>query len=77
VGDGNRVVARGLRYLPAIARRLLHSSDLGTNEPFDLLGFLDYAPADADAFDEMLGRLRATREWSLMEREIDIRSVKA
>ncbi len=70
-------IAIGLRYLPAIARRLLHCRDLGTNEPFDFLGFLDYAPADADGFDEMLGELRATREWSFMEREIDIRLVKA
>jgi hypothetical protein len=70
-------IAIGLRYLPAIARRLLHCRDLGTNEPFDFLGFLDYAPSDAAAFEDMLGQLRATREWSFMEREIDIRLVKA
>jgi hypothetical protein len=70
-------IAIGLRYLPAIARRLLHCRDLGTNEPFDFLGFLDYAPSDEEAFDEMLGQLRATREWTFMEREIDIRLVKA
>jgi hypothetical protein len=67
----------GLRYLPAIARRLLHCRDLGTNEPFDFLGFLDYAPADAGAFDDMLAQLRSTKEWSFMDREIDIRLVKA
>ena len=70
-------IAIGMRYLPAIARRLLHCRDLGTDEPFDFLGFLDYAPADTTAFDDMLGELRSTREWAFMDREIDIRMVKA
>ena len=70
-------IAIGLRYLPTVARRLLHCRDLGTDEPFDFLGFLDYAPADAAAFDDMLGELRSTREWAFMDREIDIRMVKA
>jgi hypothetical protein len=67
----------GLRYLPAVARRLLHCRDLGTNEPFDFLGFLDYAASDEAAFDDMLGQLRATQEWTFIDREIDIRLVKA
>jgi hypothetical protein len=70
-------IAIGLRYLPAIARRLLHCRDFGTNEPFDFLGFLDYAPSDEEAFDDMLGQLRATEEWTYFDREIDIRLVKA
>ena len=70
-------IAIGMRYLPAIARRLLHCRDLATETPFDFLGFLDFAPDDAEAFDEMLGLLRATTEWSFMDREIDIRMVKA
>jgi hypothetical protein len=70
-------IAIGLRYLPAIARRLLHCRDIGTEEPFDFLGFLDYAPSDEDAFDDMLAELRATREWSFFDREIDIRLMKA
>jgi hypothetical protein len=68
-------IAIGLRYLPAIARRLLHCRDMGTEEPFDFLGFLDYAPSDEDAFDDMLGELRATREWTFYDREIDIRLI--
>ena len=70
-------IAIGMRYLPAIARRLLHCRDLGTDAPFDFLGFLDYGPADAAAFDDMLGLLRATSEWSFINREIDIRLVKS
>jgi hypothetical protein len=66
-------IAIGLRYLPAIARKLLHCRDLGSDEPFDFLGFLDYAPENDAAFDELLGALRATHEWSFMDREIDIR----
>jgi hypothetical protein len=69
-------IAIGLGFLPAIARRLLHCRDTGTDEPFDFLGFLDFAPADEAAFDDMLGQLRATHEWSFYDREIDIRLSK-
>ena len=69
-------IAIGLRYLPAIARRLLHFRDFGTEEPFDFLGFLDYAPADEQAFDEMIGQLRATKEWTFIDRDIDIRLIR-
>jgi hypothetical protein len=48
-----------------------------TSQPFDFLGFLDYAPKDEPAFDEMLGQLRATKEWTFIDREIDIRLYKA
>lgn len=66
-------IAIGMRYLPAVARRLLHCRDLDEPAPFDFIGFLDFAPADEAAFDEMLFQLRATTEWSFMDREIDIR----
>lgn len=66
-------IAIGLRYLPALARKLLHCRDLGTEEPFDFLGFLDFAPEDEPALDRVLTELRATREWSFITREIDIR----
>lgn len=62
---------RGLRYLPAIARRLHHSRDLG--EPFDFLTWFEYAPADADGFGELVAELRVTEEWRYVEREVDIR----
>jgi chlorite dismutase len=61
----------GLEYLPAVARRLHHSRDLG--EPFDFLTWFEYAPADAGAFDELVLRLRETDEWSFVDREVDIR----
>jgi len=64
-------VALGLEYLPAIARRLYHCHDLG--EPFDFLTWFEYAPADATAFEHLVLRLRATKEWDYVEREIDIR----
>lgn len=66
-------IAIGMRYLPAVARRLLHCRDLDEEAPFDFIGFLDFAPESEAAFDEMVTKLRATREWSFMEREIDIR----
>jgi hypothetical protein len=67
----------GLKYLPAIARRLHHCRDLGEAEPFDFLTLFDYAPADAVAFDELVAALRATEEWKYVDREIDIRLVRA
>ena len=70
-------IAIGLRYLPAVARRLLHCRDLEDEAPFDFIGFLDFAPESEAPFDDMLGQLRATKEWSYMDREIDIRLVRA
>lgn len=64
-------IATGLRYLPAIARRLHHGRDLG--EPFDFLTWFEYAPSDAAAFDDLVAALRATEEWNYVEREVDIR----
>jgi len=61
----------GMDYLPAIARRLYHSRDLG--EQFDFLTWFEYAPEHGAAFDELLARLRATQEWTYVDREIDIR----
>lgn len=68
-------IATSLAYLPAVARRLHHGRDLG--EPFDFLTWFEYAPNDAEAFEALVGRLRATEEWSYVEREIDIRLTRA
>lgn len=67
-------IATGLRYLPAIARRLHHGRDLG--EPFDFLTWFEYAPQDADAFEDLVTALRSSEEWNYVEREIDIRLVR-
>jgi chlorite dismutase len=65
----------GLEYLPRIARRLHHSRDLG--EPFDFLTWFEYAPEHSDAFEELVKRLRDREEWRFVEREVDIRLVRA
>lgn len=64
----------GMKYLPSIARKLFHSRDIG--EPFDFLTWFEYAPSDADAFEELLVALRKTEEWTYVDREIDIRLEK-
>lgn len=64
----------GLDYLPAVARRLHHSRDLG--EPFDFLTWFEFAPEHADDFDRLTARLRATREWDYVEREVELRLVR-
>ncbi|MBX9925016.1 MAG: chlorite dismutase family protein [Hyphomicrobiaceae bacterium] len=67
--------AVGMDYLPAIARQLFHSRDIG--QPFDFLTWFEFADRDANAFDELLGRLRETAEWTFVEREVDIRLERA
>jgi Chlorite dismutase len=69
--DLSRHTAVGLEYLPGVARQLYHCRDIG--EPFDFLTWFEYAPENAAIFDELVARLRATREWTYVEREIDIR----
>jgi hypothetical protein len=61
-----------MEYLPAVARRLHHSRELG--EPFDFLTWFEYAPENAEAFEELVCRLRSTAEWRYVEREVDIRA---
>ena len=70
----SRHIAIGLDYLPAVARRLHHSRDLGG--PFDFLTWFEYAAADEPAFDELVARLRDTPEWHYIDRELDIRLVR-
>jgi chlorite dismutase len=72
----SRHTAIGLRYLPAIARRLHHCRDLGEDEPFDFLTWFEFAPGDASAFDDLLAALRATPEWTYVEREVEVRLVR-
>lgn len=66
----------GLKYLPAIARRLHHCRDLAENAPFDFITLFDYARADASAFEDLVSALRLTEEWKYVEREVDIRLVR-
>jgi len=64
-------IAIGLEYLPAIARRLYHSRELGG--PFDFLTWFEFAPESEDAFDSLLARLRSSEEWRYVEREVEVR----
>jgi hypothetical protein len=74
--DQSTHIKTGLKYLPAIARRLHHCRDLGPGEPFDFLTWFEFAPEDTAAFNGLLAELRATLEWSYVDREIDIRVVR-
>lgn len=71
--DQSRHISTGLKYLPAIARRLYHCRDLGESEPFDFLTWFEYASTDEWAFDELLAFLRASEEWRYVDREVDLR----
>lgn len=66
-------IAKSMKYLPAIARRLHHSRDLG--ESFDFLTWFEYAPEHEAAFDALLAELRSSPEWNYVDREVDIRLV--
>ncbi|HMO38767.1 MAG TPA: chlorite dismutase family protein [Saprospiraceae bacterium] len=72
--EQSRHTENGLRYLPAIARRLYHCRDIG--EPFDFLTWFEYAPEYASAFEELVAFMRQTEEWVYVEREVDIRLEK-
>ena len=64
-------ISGSLKYLPQIARQLYHCRDLG--EPFDFITWFEYAPEHATAFEELVVMLRASEEWTFVEREIDVR----
>lgn len=66
----------GLKYLPAVARRLHHCRDLGESEPFDFLTWFEFAKADSAAFDQLVAELRASEEWTFVDREVEIRVVR-
>jgi len=72
--EQSKHTSKGLQYLPAIARSLYHSWDIG--EPFDFLTWFEYAPEHADDFEELVATLRQTEEWKYVDWEIDIRMVK-
>jgi chlorite dismutase len=67
----------GLKYLPSVARRLHHCRDLDESAPFDFLTLFDYTPADANAFEDLVSALRETEEWKYVDRELDIRMIRA
>jgi chlorite dismutase len=73
--EQSRHIGIGLEYLPAVSRRLHHSRELG--EPFDFLTWFEYTPEHADAFEDLVKRLRQTREWQYVDREVDIRLSRA
>ena len=68
----SRHIEIGLKYLPAVARRLHHCRDVG-NEPFDFLTWFEYPAESANAFEELVLRLRDTPEWDFVDHEVDIR----
>jgi chlorite dismutase len=72
--DKSHHIAASLKYLPAIARQLYHCRDLG--EPFDFVTWFEYAPEHGKLFDELVAMLRATEEWTFVEREVDVRLVR-
>ena len=74
--DQSTHIQTGMKYLPAVARRLHHCRDLGPDEPFDFVTWFEFAPAAAVAFDALLVELRASPERRYVEREIDIRLVR-
>ena len=72
--EKSRHIAGSLKYLPMIARQLYHCRDLG--EPFDFLTWFEYAPDHVALFEDLVGMLRATEEWTYVEREVDVRVVR-
>ena len=69
--DKSHHISGTMKFLPAIARQLFHARDLGM--PFDFLTWFEFAPEHAGLFDELVGVLRASEEWTYVEREVDVR----
>lgn len=69
----SRHIAIGMKYLPAIARKLHHCRDLSESAPFDFLTWFEFAPEYEPEFNNMLEELRASPEWTYVDRELDIR----
>lgn len=67
----SRHIATGLAYVPQIARQLLHCREIGG--AFDFLTWFEFAPEHENAFDDLVATLRASPEWSYVDREFDIR----
>jgi hypothetical protein len=74
VGERWRALMGDPDDAPAIGRRLHHSRDLG--EPFDVLAWFEFHPDQQAAFNDLMARLRATDEWSSVEREVDVRLIR-
>jgi chlorite dismutase len=71
VEEKSRHITIGLQHLPAVARRLYHCRDLG--QEFDFITWFEFAPIHADQFEALVADLRATHEWTFVDREVDIR----
>ena len=67
----------GMKHLPPIARRLHHCRDLAGPQPFDFITWFEYAPAHEADFDALLAELRATVEWTFVDREVELRLERA
>ena len=74
MAEESRHISIGLEYLPGVARRLYHCREFG--ESFDFLTWFEYPPSESGAFERLVERLRATREWHYVNRELDIRLVR-
>jgi hypothetical protein len=64
-------IEKSMPYLPRVARRLHHCREL--DEPFDFLTWFEFAPEHTTAFDDLLGALRASEEWTFVEHEVELR----
>jgi chlorite dismutase len=67
-------IKTGMTYLPAIARKLYHSRDLGGE--YDFITWFEFAPSHENDFNELLKALRQTEEWKYVTRETEIRLKK-
>src|ERR1700694_1716634 len=69
--DNSRHIAGSLKYLPATARQLYPCRDPAG--PFAFFPWFEFAPEHAGMFEDLVGMLRATEEWTYVEREVDVR----
>lgn len=68
---------RGPRVISPARGAMRAGSDRGSTrdlrEPFDFLTWFEFAPENAQAFDDLPGTPRSREEWRFVDREVEIR----
>jgi len=72
--EDSKHIEIGFKYLATINRQLYHSRDLG--EVFDFITWFEFSEENEAQFNELLSKLRSTKEWTFVEREVDIRMTR-
>jgi hypothetical protein len=72
--EDRRALSANIEHGPAISRRLHRARD--RSEPFDVLTWFEFAPGLQSELNDVVARLRASEEWSYVERDVELRMIR-